>query len=75
MTIFGKFIYAADDQPVSSPESPEQRESCVRADLLLRLKKICKDMPEEEFQELIASMTREQLRSERLTWRPKDVLG
>jgi len=27
---------------------------------------VCKDLPEEEFQDLITAMTREQLRSERL---------
>ena len=52
--------------PDDSPESPEQRESCVRNDLLLRLRNVCKDLPEEEFQNLVSAMTREQLRSERL---------
>jgi hypothetical protein len=67
LTIFGKLIHAADDESNPSPESPEQREKCVRADLLVRLKPICKDMAEEAFQDLIAAMTREQLRSERIT--------
>jgi hypothetical protein len=49
-----------------TPENPEQREACVRKDLLLRLKNVCKDLPEDEFLELVAAMTREQLRSERL---------
>jgi hypothetical protein len=48
------------------PESPEQRESCIRNDLRNRLRGVCKDLPEEEFQELVTAMTREQLRSERL---------
>jgi len=51
---------------VANPESPEQRESCVRNDLLLRLRKICQDLPDAEFQDLVSAMTREQLRSERL---------
>jgi len=51
---------------IPGPESPEQREICVRNDLLLRLRGVCKDLPEEEFQNLISAMTREQLRSERL---------
>ncbi len=46
-------------------ETPELREQSVRNDLLERLKGVCKDMPDEEFQDLVAAMTREQLRSER----------
>lgn len=52
--------------PHHAPESPDQREKCVRDDLLRRLRDVCKNLPEEEFQDLIAAMTREQLRSERL---------
>lgn len=71
MSIFGKFVLTADDaltdSDILAPESPEQRENCVRNDLLVRLKGVCKDMPEEEFQDLVAAMTRQQLRSERRT--------
>ena len=70
VSLFSKFVPSggeiqSDSDPLG-PESPEQRESCVRNDLLLRLRNVCKDLPEEEFQKLILAMTREQLRSERL---------
>lgn len=61
----GKFTHAAGDETDPNPESAEQRERCVRTDLQVRLKNVCRDLPDEEFQELIAAMTREQLRSER----------
>jgi hypothetical protein len=67
--IFGRAVFAGAEDPLLipvPPETPEQRETCVRNDLLLRLKKVCKDLPEQEFQDLVAAMTREQLRSERL---------
>lgn len=69
MALFGRIIRAEDGSgqgSPKSPESPEQREICVRDDLLRRLKGVCKDMPEQEFRDLVAAMTREQLRSERL---------
>jgi hypothetical protein len=67
MALFGKVILAANDDPNRpEPESPEHREECVKNDLLNRLKGVCKDLPDEEFQDLVAAMTREQLRSERL---------
>ena len=56
---------AGDGEPLA-PESPEQREECVRRDIGNRLKRVCSDLPEAEFQTLVAAMTREQLRSERL---------
>jgi len=55
-----------DGESVGSPEDAENRENCVRNDLLKRLRGVCKDLPAEEFQELVSEMTRVQLRSERL---------
>ena len=67
MALFGKMVSAEDEQSSGArAESPEEREKTVRDDLLLRLRGVCKDLPEEEFQDLVAAMTREQLRSERL---------
>ncbi|MDQ6718455.1 MAG: hypothetical protein M3Z17_08940 [Gemmatimonadota bacterium] len=70
MAIFGKPILSQSESDLGADdnklESPEQRENNVRNDLLKRLKSVCKDLPEEEFQDLVAAMTREQLRSERL---------
>lgn len=70
MSVFADFLMPIDvnlvDPEALPPESPEQRESCVRSDLLNRLRGICKDLPEDEFQDLVSAMTREQLRSERL---------
>ncbi len=68
MTLFGRLVRAQDDPlfDATRTESPEQREDSVRNDLLTRLKKVCKDLPEADFQDLVAAMTREQLRSERL---------
>ena len=68
MTIFGKFDPADDSaKPTRTKGSPtpDQREICVREDLLKRLKGVCEHMPEQEFQDLIEGMTQEQLRSER----------
>lgn len=56
----------AGEVPPLPPESPEQREACVKRDISNRLKSVCQDLPEEEFQKLVATMTSEQLRSERL---------
>ena len=71
MSIFGKAILAVNDNAADRspkpPDTPEQREECVRNDLLKRLRPVCKDLPEQDFQDLVAAMTREQLRSERLT--------
>jgi hypothetical protein len=70
VSLFAKFIPTGDNDPESdvlNPESPEQREKCVRNDLLLRLRNVCKNLPEVEFQNLVSAMTREQLRSERRT--------
>jgi hypothetical protein len=69
VSIFGKPIYAADGEELpdqTNPLAAEHREKCVREDLLKRLKNVCKNLPEEEFQDLVSAMTREQLRSERL---------
>jgi hypothetical protein len=70
VSIFADFVLPIDVKLINpdalSPESPEQRESCVRTDLVKRLRCVCKDLPEEEFQDLVSAMTREQLRSERL---------
>ena len=69
VAIFGKPILSQTETDLHSedtPETPGQRETLVRNDLMNRLKKVCQDLPEEEFQDLVAAMTREQLRSERL---------
>lgn len=70
VALFGRMILAGDDDiselNQQKAASPQQRESCVHADIEKRLKTVCKDMPEEEFHDLVAAMTREQLRSERL---------
>ena len=70
MAIFGKPIHSQNDpdpdEGPRAPESPGRREKLVRDDLMNRLKNVCRDLPEEEFQDLVAAMTREQLRSERL---------
>jgi hypothetical protein len=69
LSIFSEFVMPVDVKlggaEAIPPESPEQRESCVRTDLLKRLRCVCKDLPEQEFQDLVTAMTREQLRSER----------
>jgi hypothetical protein len=68
MAIFGKAILAMDNPPQPElPESADQREKLVSNDIRQRLQTVCKDLPEEEFQDLVARMTREQLRSERLS--------
>ncbi len=70
MTLFDRSI-RAQEKPLPplpdgyTPESPERREECVRDDLLRRLRNVCKDLPEEDFHDLVAAMTREQLRGER----------
>ena len=67
MALFGRPILAEDASSGAHPvsETPEEREHSVRDDLLRRLRTVCEHLPEEEFQELVAAMTREQLRSER----------
>jgi hypothetical protein len=42
----------------------ESREDCVRKDLMLRLKHVCENLSNAEFEALILKMTREQLRGE-----------
>jgi hypothetical protein len=66
MALFGKPILAMDNPPQPRlPESADQREKLVGDDIRKRLQHVCKDLPEEDFQDLVARMTREQLRSER----------
>lgn len=48
-----------------TPQSPDARVEAVKTDLTLRLRNVCKDLSEEDFADLVAVMTREQLRSER----------
>ena len=56
---------ADKDGTPNSPTSPEQREDCIRKDIRTRIKGVCKDLSEAEFEGLVTDMTREQLRSER----------
>jgi hypothetical protein len=46
--------------------SSEDRENSVRKDITRRLKSICKELSAVEFQALVAKMTSEQLRGERI---------
>lgn len=69
MPVPEKSIFGVDAHSISpdiSPENPDRREILVRKDLMTRLKGVCSDLSEEDFAELVAAMTREQLRSERL---------
>ena len=45
-------------------KSRENREDCVRKDLMHRLKRICANLSSAEFEALVSKMTREQLRGE-----------
>jgi hypothetical protein len=46
--------------------SPGDRENSVRNDLTSRLKCVCKDLSSVDFEALVAKMTSEQLRGERI---------
>lgn len=68
MATFGKAVRTGDceeSSPQTTRRSPEDRERCIHDDLKNRLKNICQNMPAAKFEELILSMTHEQLRSER----------
>lgn len=43
------------------------RKAKIRDDIAARLRRICSDLPETEFQELVDEMAERQLRSERRT--------
>lgn len=51
-------------QPSLHAERNAAREIIVRNDISKRLKGVCKDLPEAEFQKLIGEMVRRQLKSE-----------
>jgi hypothetical protein len=47
-----------------SLKAQENREDCVRNDLMQRLKRVCENLSSAEFEALVLKMTREQLRGE-----------
>jgi len=58
-------IENADDPSPSSGEFHSDRRSAIRADLERRLRNICSNFPEEDFQALLDVMAERKLRSER----------
>ncbi|HUQ18994.1 MAG TPA: hypothetical protein VM099_05220 [Gemmatimonadaceae bacterium] len=61
-------MIAVDNANNLSPDSgefPSDRRKVIRADLELRLRKVCSNFSDEEFHRLIELMTDRKLRSER----------
>lgn len=65
MSIPGRLVRSGGRIVVSWPD-PESRETCVRNDLTQRLKGVCDRLSSAEFEALVVTMTREQLKRERI---------
>ena len=50
---------------ISPGSYPAHRKKKIRDDIAARLRRVCSDLPETEFQELVDEMADKQLRSER----------